>query len=95
MEKPKQRDWLENSWIRSSMWSLVDQHASMRKEGTLSRREAQYLVRRSKDRAKQVGEVIMAALKEEDWREAWRILGAWHCAAGGFSTKPCYATMDK
>ena len=89
MEKPEKRDWLENSWIRSSMWSLVDQHASMWKEGTLSSREAQYLVRRSKDRAKQVGEVIMAALKEEDWRETWRILGAWHCETGGSSTKPC------
>jgi hypothetical protein len=103
VEKPAKRERPENSWIRPSTWSLVDQRAAMRKEGTLGRREAQYLGRKikasikedRKHRAKRAGEAIMAALEEGDWREAWRILGAWHRVAGGFAAKPCYATMEK
>ena len=78
VEKPAKRERPENSWIRPSTWSLVDQRAAMRKEGTLGRREAQYLGRKikasikedRKHRAKRAGEAIMAALEEGNWREA-------------------------
>ena len=83
-EKTVKRDRPQNSWIWPSTWFLVDHYAAIRKEITLSRREAQYLARKiersikedHKHREKWAGETIMVALEKEDSREAWQILGA-------------------
>ena len=103
VEKPEKRDRPENLWIRQSTWLLVDQRASIRKEGKLDHREARCYSRRIKvarkedrnHRARWVGKAIMLALEEGNSREAWQILRAWTRKAEGSATKPCYATMDK
>ena len=46
--KPENQERPQNSWIWPSTWFLVDHCAAMRKESTLSRREAQYLARKIK-----------------------------------------------
>ena len=84
VEKPTARERPENDWIRPSTWLLVDQRASMRKEGTLTQLEARRFSRRiraslkedRKERARREGEAIMLKLEEGNVREAWRILRA-------------------
>ena len=71
VEKPEKQDWTENVWVCPSTWSLVDQRAAMRKEGTQDRHDAQLLVRRMKafikdnrkHQERQAGEADMAAVK--------------------------------
>ena len=78
IEKPPSRERPEHSWIRPSTWLLVDQQASMRKEGTLTQLEARRFTRRiraslkedRKERARRAEEAIILKLEAREIKEA-------------------------
>ena len=78
VEKPPSHKRPEHSWIRLSMWLLVDQRVSMRKEGTLSQLEARRYTRRiraslkedRKERARRAEEAIILKLEAREIKEA-------------------------
>ena len=84
-EVPK-RERPEHDWIRGGTWALVDQRATLRKEGNLTQAEGRRLTRRihkafNKDRKEQklqAGHAIVTALQDSNSHKAYGTLRASH-----------------
>ena len=103
LEKPPAKERPENAWVRSGTWSLVDRRVELRKAVKLIQHESCRLARVIKtslkldrqERARKAGKAIMMELLGGNIKEAWRILKAWHWEAGGTTTKPYHASMER
>ena len=84
-------------------WTLIDQRASMRKQGLLTQRENRHITRRvdaalredRKERALQAGHAVMGHLASDDARQAWGALRAWHKECDPAASKPCYHALEE
>ena len=72
--------------IRPGTWAFIDERASRRKHGTLTRSEGRRIKRRINkalaadrlERALQAGHAIMTQVEAGKPREAWGVARAWH-----------------
>ena len=78
VEKPPVKERLENTWVRSGTWLLVDRRAELQMTGALTQRESRRLARAIKvslkldrhDQAHKAGESIVLELKAGNIKEA-------------------------
>ena len=88
IKKPPNREWAENSWIRTGIWAAIDERGSKKNAGVLRRQEGRKLTRRIKrllgedrvERARRAGEtatllLLRAEGKKED---AWAVVKGWY-----------------
>ena len=100
-EVPK-RERPDHDWIRGGTWKLIDERATLRKEGNLTQAEGRRLTRRihkslnddRRERALRAGHAIMAALRDGDWRKGYGTLRAWTKECDPASSRPCYDTLE-
>ena len=103
LETPPVKQRPENVWVRPGPCSLVDRRTELRKAGRLTQCELRRLARAIRvllkldrqERARKAGEAIMMELPAGNIKGAWRILKVWHREAGGATTKPCHASMER
>ena len=101
MKKSSPRERPSNTWIRSSIWSLIDHKALIAHQGLLYQRERKQLVRRIKShlkddrqyRAAAVGVNIVGHLEGGELAEAWQCLKGWYATAEDRPPKPRHKTM--
>ena len=92
-----------HDWIRPGTWAFIDERASRRKHGTLTRSEGRWIKRRinkalAADRqewALQAGHTIMGHLEAGEAREAWDVARAWHKEVDPAALLPCYRELEK
>ena len=103
IEELPRRERKHLDWIRPGMWALIDQRASLRKQGALTMVEGRRLGRRIKaslqsdrdHRALQAGHSIMGHLGDMEVRKTWGVLRGWHKEVDPAASKLCYRTLDK
>ena len=101
-ELPK-KERPSHDWIRPGTWAFIDERASRRKHGTLTRSEGRRIKRRINkalaadrlERALQAGHAIMAHLEAGKLREAWGVARAWHKEVDPAASPPCYLELEK
>ena len=103
VEEVPRRERKSCEWIRDGTWRLLDQRASLRKQGRLLMVQGQRLGRRIRAsfqsdrdyRALQAGHAIMADLGDNKVMAAWGRRRGWHKEFDPVASKPCYQALDR
>ena len=88
MEEVPRRERKSFGWILDGTWRLMDQRASLCKQGRLSMIQGRH-------RALRAGHAIMASPEEDKIMAAWGHLRGWHKEVDPAASKPCYQALDR